>query len=177
MSAEAVGGAVEGAKAGATIGSVIPGVGTVAGAVIGGVIGLAAGIFSNKKKKAAKRAGKKAAAITRTQQAMQLALQRRDMIRQARANRAIAVAAGGSEDRTSGSGTAGVAGSINSQLEESLNYFDAQVSLDYQANEYRKKAGKYAGQAADLNTVIGSLGAIGELGANVIGSMKAPKKK
>lgn len=176
MATEVVGGAVEGAKAGAAIGSVIPVVGTVAGAVIGGVIGAVAGVFSNKKKKAAKRAGKEAARIGRQQQSMQLGLQRRDMIREARANRALAVAAGGSEDRVSGSGTVGASSSTGAQLTEALNYFDTQVILDYNANEQRKKAGKFAGQAQDINTLIGSFDSIGTLGANVIGSLKKDKK-
>ncbi len=174
MAAEAIGGAVEGARAGAAIGSVIPGVGTAIGAIAGGVIGLVGGIFSNKKKKAAKRAAREEANIRRQAQAMQQGLQRRDLVREARIARSRAVAAGAAEERVSGSGTAGAASAIGSQLNFGLSYFDDQVTLDYNANEFRKKAGKYAGQASDINTALGSLGAIGTLGANIIGSLKSP---
>ncbi len=177
MAAEAVGGAVDGAKAGATIGTaIVPGIGTVIGAVAGGIIGGVLGAISGKKKKAAKRAAKEEAKIKRQQQTMQLALQRKDTVREARVARARSVAAGASEERTSGSGTAGAAGSVSSQLGFGLDYFDTQVILDYNANEQRKRAGKFAGQANDLNALVGSLEGIGTLGANVIGSLKTPKK-
>jgi hypothetical protein len=175
MAAEQLGGAVEGAKAGATIGTAIaPGFGTAVGAVIGGVVGLIGGIFSNKKKKAAKRAAREEANIRRQSQAAQIGLQRRDMVREARVARARAVAAGSSEERVMGSGTTGAASSVSAQLNFGLSYFDDQVINDYNANELRKKAGKFAGQASDINTALGSLGSIGTLGANIIGALKQP---
>lgn len=157
-------GAAQGAAAGAAFGPW--------GAVIGAVVGGALGYFSGGKKAEARKFAAKAADVRRRQQTMQLAVQRRDIIRQQRMARANAVAAGASEQGVTSSGVMGAISSIDAQGKSSASYFDAQADLDAAFQMYAKKAGKKAGQAAELDTLLGSMGAIATVGGDLYGLSK-----
>lgn len=162
-------GAAAGAAQGAAIGtSILPGWGTAIGAVIGGAIGY----FSGGKKAEAKKFAAKAQGVRRQQQALQLAIQRRDLVRQQRIARAQAVAAGASESGVQSSAVMGAIGSIDAQGKSSASYFDAQVDLDAAFQMYAKKAGKKAGQAAEMDTLLGSLGSLAAVGGDLYGLSK-----
>lgn len=165
MASEIVSGASTGAQAGASVGGGY-------GAIIGAVVGAVGGLFARKKRKKQKKFARAAQAVRRRQQSMRLALQRRDIVRQGRAARAQAIAAGSGEERTISSGVSTAAGAIGSQLGDSLNYFDQQVALDNEYQRLNAKAGKYARQGEDLNQLVGAIPAITNLGANIFGSLR-----
>lgn len=168
--AEKESGAVAGAAQGAAVGSVFGPVGTVIGAVIGGAVGY----FSGAEKKLAKKYGRLAQDTRRRQQQMQMAIQRRDLVRQARITRAQALAAGTSEGNVTSSSVQGGVSSITAQTESALTYFEAQVGQDNLFQQYAKKAGKHAGKAAELDTLLASAGDLVTVGANAYGAFKGP---
>jgi hypothetical protein len=154
-------GAAQGAAAGAAFGPW--------GAVIGAVVGGALGYFSGGKKAEARKYAAKAADVRRRQQSLRLAVERRDIIRNQRAQRAAAVAAGASEGGVTSSGVMGAISSIDAQGKQAASYFDAQVDLDAAFQMYAKKAGKKAGQAAEMDSLLGSMGAIATVGGDLYG--------
>jgi hypothetical protein len=168
MADETTGGAVAGATQGAAAGAVLGPWGAVVGAVVGGAIGY----FSGAEKKIAKKYGRLAQEQRRRQQQMQQAIQRRDLIRQARMTRAQAVAAGASDTGVTSSATQGSVSSITAQTESALTYFEAQVGADNLFQQYAKKAGKHAGNAAQLDTLLASAGDLVTIGANAYGAAK-----
>lgn len=170
MADEETTGAVAGAAQGASAGSVFGPV----GALVGGVIGGAIGYFSGQEAKLAKKYGRLAQATRRRQQQMTAAVQRRDVIRQARFARAQAVAAGASEGNVTSSAVSGATSSITAQTESSLNFFDRQVGLDNVFQTYAAKAGKHAGKAAELNSLLGAAEGLTTVGANIYGSFRTP---
>lgn len=163
---ESSGGALTGAAQGASAGAVFGPWGAVIGAVIGGVVGLVSG----QNKKIAKKYAGLAAEQKRKQQSMELALQRRDIVRQQRAIRAQAIAAGESEPGVVSSSIQGSQSSVQSQGMSSLQYFDAQVGSDNLYQTYAKKAGKYARKAGELDSILGSASSITGIAADVYGT-------
>lgn len=164
-------GAASGAAQGAAAGAAFGPWGIVIGAVVGGVIGLVAG----KNKKLARRYAAKAADMKRKQQTMQLAVQRRDIIRQQRIQRAQAVAAGASEDGVQSSAVQGAASSLTSQSKAATNYFDSMVSLDNAYQMYAKKSGKAQGKSDELFTLLGSGSNLAAAGGDIYGLATTPK--
>jgi hypothetical protein len=162
-------GAAQGAAAGAAFGPW--------GALIGAVVGGALGYFSGGKKAEARKYAAKAQDVRRRQQSLKLAVERRDIIRNQRAQRAAAVAAGASEGGVTSSGVMGAIGSIDSQGKQAASYFDAQVDLDAAFQMYAKKAGKKAGQAAELDTLLGSMGSLATVGGDLYGLSKGASTK
>lgn len=158
-------GAAQGAAAGAAFGPW--------GAVIGAVVGGAIGYFSGGKKAEAKKYAAKAADVRRRQQSMKLAIDRRDTVRAQRIARANAVAAGTSEGGVQSSSVMGAIGSVGAQGKSALSYFDAQVDLDAAFQMYAKKAGKKAGEAASMDSLLGSLGSLATVGGDVYGLSKS----
>ena len=168
MSAEGASGAMSGAASGAAAGAMVGG---PIGAVIGGIIGGVAGLFGGKKAAKARKFAEKAAKVERQQAQLQAGTQRRDMIRQARIARAQTIAAGAAESGgLQSSSVLGAASSVNSQLTSNLGYFDWQVGLGNEAQNYRAKAGKYARSAQAIQGGISALSSI----ASVAGSLQGP---
>jgi hypothetical protein len=169
MPSETTGGAATGALQGAAAGAAVGGpIGAVAGAIIGGAVGY----FSGAEKKLAKKYGRLAQDTRRRQQQMRAAIQRRDVIRQARVVRAEAVAAGASDTGVTSSSVQGAISSATAQTESALTYFDRQVGEDNLYQQYAKKAGKHAGNAAELDTLLGSASDLAVIGANAYGSFQ-----
>lgn len=158
-------GAAQGAAAGAAFGPW--------GAVIGAVVGGALGYFSGGKKAEAKKYASKAQDVRRRQQSLRLAVERRDIIRNQRMARANAVAAGASEGGVQSSAVSGAISGIDAQGKSAASYFDAQVDLDAAFQMYAKKAGKKAGQAAELDTLLGSAGSLATVGGDLYGLSKS----
>jgi hypothetical protein len=142
------------------------------GALIGGVIGGAIGYISGGKKAEAKKFAAKAQEVRRRQQSLKLAIDRRDLIRSQRIARANAVAAGASEEGVQSSAVGGAVASIDAQGKSAASYFDAQVDLDAAFQMYAKKAGKKAGQAAEMDSLLGSLGSLATVGGDLYGLSK-----
>jgi hypothetical protein len=157
-----------GAAQGSATGSAWGPWGAAVGAIVGGILGISAG----KNKARAKKFAQKAADTRRRQQTMQLAVQRRDVFRQMRIAQAQAVAAGASEDGVTSSAVQGASSSATAQGTAAVRYFDTQVDLDNQFQEYSKKAGKYAQKADDLMGLIGSSAGISTAIADAYGLSK-----
>lgn len=150
MSSETTGGAASGAASGAAAGMMVAG---PIGAVIGGIVGGVVGLFGGKKAKKARKFAEKAQKVERQQAQLGAAVQRRDMIRQARMARAQAVAASAAEGGgLQSSAPQGAVASIGSQLTSNINYFDWQTDLSNEAQQYKAKAGKYARQANAISS-------------------------
>lgn len=158
----ALGGAAQGAAAGAAFGPW--------GAVIGGVIGAAAGLIAGGKAAKARMYMKKASAVKRQQEQMMQAIQRRDVVRQSRAQQANATAAGASDADVTSSAVLGAQTSLNSQSVSSLLLFDRSVGADNLYNKYRKKAGKASSQASNISNLLGSASDLVTTGQNIYGS-------
>lgn len=171
MSTEAVTGAAQGAAAGAVAGSVVPVIGTAIGAVVGGVLGLVSGIFAGKAKASKKKANQIRAKVAERD----AAIQRRDLIRSIRVQRAQTVAAGTSEGVIS-SAVAGAAGSIGAQGTGAIDFFASQYNLNGQANKYDAKSQQYSGYAAAGQTLIGSMGGLASAGMSVAGMFRQGAK-
>lgn len=168
MASETGGGAAAGAAQGAAAGAAFGPWGALVGAVIGGAVGY----FSGAEKKLAKKYGKKAAAVRRQQQTMQLAIQRRDLVRQSRMARAQAVSAGASESGVRSSAVTGATSSLDSQTTSALAYFDTQVANDNLYQQFAAKAGKHAQRAAGMDSILGSAAGVAGVGADIYGSLK-----
>jgi len=172
MSSEAAVGAVKGAAQGAAVGSVVPVVGTVIGAVVGGVIGLVSGMFSSK----AKGKKKKANEIRAKMAERDAAIQRRDLVRNIRIQRAQSVSAGTGDGEVISSAVAGATGSIGAQGSTSLDFFDTQYFQNTTANKYNAKAEQYAGYSAAGNTLLNSMGGIASAGMSMAGMFRQGAK-
>jgi hypothetical protein len=85
------------------------------------------------------------------------------------------VAAGASDTGVTSSAVAGSVSSIASQGNSALNYFDSQVGLDETYQMYAKKAGKAAGDASEIFTILGAGGDLVKAGADIYGLAKQPK--
>lgn len=133
-------GAVTGAAAGATAGSMIlPGIGTVVGGVIGGIIGGISGAFADKGKVYERKANKWAR-LGKTREA---AVQVRDAVDSFRQQRAMQMAAIGSETGgTLSSAPAGAVSSFGSQYAFGLNFNQGQMYIAGKVEKNLKKAGK-----------------------------------
>ena len=141
---DVLGGAASGAAAGVQVGGAV-------GAVIGGVLGAIGGIFSSKAKKKKKQAAKEQQRAAERD----AAVQRRDILRQYRATRAQSVAAAAAEGGGLQSSAAqGAIGSLASQNEFNLNFFDTQIASNKKVNTLLGKAEKYAGYASLTNSAI-----------------------
>lgn len=144
------------------------------GIAIGAVVGGAIGLFSGEKKKKARKYMRKAQEQRRRQQQMKLAVQRRDLIRQQRMLRAQAVAAGSSEQGVTSSAVLGAIGSVDAQGKSAMSYFDAQIDLDMAYQMYSKKAGKAAGDAAELDTLLAAGGSLVTAAGDIYGLTRRP---
>lgn len=146
-----ISGAAQGAAAGTAI---MPGVGTVVGAVIGGIAGFLGG---SQQDSAAKHANQ-AYQYAKMRQERAGAIQRRDILREFRAKRAIAMTSIGSEEggRRS-SAPQGAIASFGAQFGFNLGYFDADVYLQNKYQEHANKAGKKAANANMINSTISTV--------------------
>lgn len=165
MSSEAATGAVQGAAVGTAI---MPGIGTAVGAVVGFVSGL----FASKSKKKKKKANELRARMAERD----AAIQRRDLVRSIRIQRAQSVAAGTGDGEVISSAVAGAAGSIGSQGENSLNFFASQYQLNATANKYDAKAERYAGYAAAGQTLLSAAGSMASAGMTTAGMFRTGAK-
>lgn len=168
MASDTTGGAASGAAQGAAAGAAFGPWGAVIGAVVGGVLGY----FSGGKKKLAKKYAAKAAEQKRAQQTMKLAIARRDLIRSQRGARAQAISAGTADAGVTSTSVQGATSSIDMQGNSALNYFDAQVSSDNLYQTYSKKAGKYAQDAQQLDSLLGAASDLGAAAGDVYGMNK-----
>lgn len=159
--ASVAGGAVSGAAAGSAFGPV--------GTVVGGILGAIGGIFSSKSKKKQRQARAEERAMTTREQA----IQRRDLIRQARIARASSVAASAAEEGgLQSSSPLGAIASITSQATGNLNYFDAQVTSQGKIFSLIGKAEKYASIS---DSIMGSIEAFSMASQAGYDKIKAPK--
>lgn len=172
MSTESNSGAFSGAAQGAAAGAAVGG---PWGAVIGAVVGGIAGALSGKKAKQAKKFAGLAAGVRREQQTMQLAVARRDVVRQQRISQAQTVAAGAADTGVRSSAVQGASSSVQMQGQSALNYFDAQVSKDNLYQQYAQKSGKAAQEAGEIMSMIGAAGSLVTTGADIYGMATAPK--
>lgn len=144
MSSDVATGAASGAMTGFAVAGPV-------GAVIGGLFGALGG----KKSSQAKKAQRKANQFEQRMAYRAAAVERRNLIREGRMERARSIAAsaaeGGGLDSSTGQGALG---SIGSQLSFGLNYFDAQSADNREFNKYSSKATKWADQAAGINNII-----------------------
>lgn len=155
----ALGGAASGAAAGFSVGGPL-------GAVIGGVAGGLLGGLGGSKADAAQRALAKAAKWEARSKGWEAATARRDVLRQARIQQAMAMAYAASEEGgLISSGFRGARGSSQSQLGFNLNYMDMQSNAGKRISQYLSDAGVYTAQA---NTY-GALLALGTQAASAIG--------
>lgn len=156
-----IGGAAEGAKAGY-------GVGSVWGAVAGGIIGGVAGYIGGNQAARARKMYNRGMKMQRTLSLTQAAVARRDLIRQARIERASAVAASAAQEGgLQSSAPAGAISSYGSQFGFNLGYFDRTIQRYLMMQKYIDKAGKYARRSGDtmnyLNMAIGIVNAAGSV--------------
>lgn len=164
-------GAVQGAMQGASAGAAFGPWGAAVGALLGGI----GGALGGHKKKEARRNAARAAEMRRKQQQLRAALQRRDIIREQRMARANAVAAGASDGEVSSSAVQGAIGATSAQGRSAVNYFDSQVSLDNAYQTYAKKAGKAAGDAAEIFTFLNAAPSLAMAGGDIVGLLNKPK--
>jgi hypothetical protein len=172
----AISGAAEGAAAGAVAGSVVPGIGTVVGAVVGGVIGLIGGLFGGGHARKSRLALQAANAIDLQMTESQQAIQRRDMIRQARISQATALAqAATTEGGIQSSGSKGVQSSLESQTGFNLGFLDTTAAQTVLRAQKLSEAGKEAAQAQQIQGLTTAvLGAASAFGSSYSGG-GAPK--
>ena len=156
----ALSGAAQGAAAGAAVGGPI-------GAVIGGVVGAIGGALGGGAAKRARIYANRASKTRRTLDLMEAAVQRRDLVRQARMARAESLAAitAGGEGGLMSSAPMGALSSISSQTGQNLRYFDARIRDFVQMQFWANKAGKKSAQAQNI---MGTMGAV----FDAVGSMK-----
>lgn len=166
MSSEALTGAAKGAVAGAAVAGPW-------GAVVGGVIGLVGGIFGDKAK------GKKKQAVqVRAQIAeREAAIQRRDIIRSTRVQRAQSVAAGTGDGGVVSSAVMGASSSIGAQGSSSVGFFDTQIGMGRTANAYDIKAARYESYQAMAGTAIGMIGPAMSAGATALSMFRSGQIK
>lgn len=148
----ALSGAAQGAVAGAVVGGPI-------GAVIGGVVGAIGGVLGGGAAKRARIYANRASKTRRTLDFMEAAVQRRDLVRQARMARAESLAAitAGGEGGLMSSAPMGALSSISSQTGQNLRYFDARIRDFVQMQFWADKAGKKTAQAQNI---MGTMGAV-----------------
>ena len=145
----AIGGAAQGAAAGYAIAGPY-------GAVVGGVLGGVMGLFGGGAARKARLFTNSAKKTERTLSYFEAAVQRRDMIRQARIGRAEALAAGTSQG-TGGlesSGVQGALSSVSSQANFNIRYFDARIADYLKMQEWVDKAGKASTTAGTWNSFL-----------------------
>ena len=153
MSSEVLGGAAEGAAQGAAIGSVIPGVGTAVGAVVGGVVGAVKGLFSSK----SSGYQRKAAGEQRKGIDLEQAIVRRNIVMEGYATRAQQVARAAAVDEGGGLRSSAALGAISStrrQLGTNVDVFDKGTGYRRKHDQFLKKAGKYAGYASTMGSLM-----------------------
>lgn len=143
----AASGGVSGAASGASAGFAAGG---PWGAVIGGVVGAAAGIFGgNQMDRAAEHLAKARAWATAGKE-REAAIQMRDMLRQFRIKRAMAMAAIGAEEGgTRSSSPMGAIGAFGAQYAFGKGFFEGQVFIQRKVNKQLEKANKDQ-QAANM---------------------------
>lgn len=144
--ADILGGAAEGAAAGS--------VGGVPGAIIGGIVGAIGGLFKSKAKKNAREASKEEQKMARRK----IAMQRRELVRQAYISRAQTVAAAAAEEGgLTSSAPLGALASVTSQATGNINYFDAQAASSNRIVRLTNKASKYAGFSDAISGAISAV--------------------
>lgn len=156
-------GVVSGAAQGAAAGAAIAGpYGAVIGAVVGGISGFIGGSEADKSAKHATMAYKYA----QLRQERQAAVARRDIVRQFRMARAIAMTMIGNESGgTRSSAPQGAVGSLGAQFGFNTAFFDADVYLQRQFQKHSTKAGKHAASANMINSSLGAVtSAVGSSG-------------
>jgi hypothetical protein len=171
MSSESSSGAASGAAQGAAAGAAFG----PWGAIIGGVIGGIAGALSGKKAKEAKKYAALARGVRREQQTMQLAVARRDVVRQQRMAVAQAIAAGTADAGVESSAIKGATSSSQTQGQSAINYFDTQVSKDNLFQIYAAKSGKAAQSSQEIMSFIGAAGGLAQAGGDLYGMSQTPK--
>lgn len=154
-----------GATSGAAMGSLGGPIGTIIGGVVGGVVGAVGGIFTGKKNKKAKKYAKKANEIQQQREENANEAQYLALIREARINRAASVAEGSALGLQTSSLMSNAVSSIGSQTSYTQNYLAEDTRLFKLYSEYTKKAGKYATQAANTQSMWGALASLGSAAA------------
>jgi gas vesicle protein len=164
MGAGTTGGALSGAGTGATVGTaILPGVGTAVGAVVGGIAGAIGGMFQDKASGYMKKANK----LMYQQKVKQAAIQRRDILRDFRMQRAMQIAGAMAETGNTASSTVQSAmGSFQSQFATNLGTFDWSAGHQKRVNLFTRKAGQAAETAGMINAGINAVAAIAPVAAN-----------
>lgn len=154
MAADAGIGAVKGAAQG-----------FAAGGVPGAIVGAIGGFFSGQSAARARVYANRAAKTQKALGYMEAAIQRRDMIRQARASRAESLAAitAGGEGGMLSSAPMGALSSLTSQTGQNLRYFDARIRDFVQMQFWANKAAKKQAQAANIQGLTTALSSLGSL--------------
>jgi hypothetical protein len=120
---------------------------------VGSVVGAVSGASSARKTRNAT-AGANQAELQKT--SIQNAVARRDLIRNARSQRAQAIAAGTADGDITTSAVTGATSSITAQTKASLGFFDEQASLDKTISEFLTSAGQYQAKAAATSSLLQS---------------------
>lgn len=171
MADEGTTGAASGAAQGAAAGAAFGPWGAVIGAVIGGAIGLLGG----NQRKRARQFAQRAAATRRKQQQLQLAVQRRDLVRQMRIAQSATVAAGASEGNITSSAVLGAQSSLAAQGKSAITYLDTQVGLDNLYQTYAKKSGKASQAAQAYDTLLGAGASLAKTAGDLYGLSQSPQ--
>jgi hypothetical protein len=145
-------------------------VGAVSGAMqgfavagpVGAFVGAALGFASGNKAKKARLANARAARIAHEMSLKQAAIQRRDLMRDFRINRAQQIAAAFTESGGITSSTVATAtGSLMSQYTTNMGILDWTGGANKEFAKQRQKAGNYAGQSAMIATGMKALLSVG----------------
>lgn len=154
MSTEAGMGAAQGAMQGATAGAALGPVGMIVGGVIGGLGGYLSGNAASQARKHMSKANKADYQI----RVRQAAIQRRDLLRNFRAQRAMQIAASFTESGGTMSSTAqGAMGSLQSQYGGNLNMFDWSAGAQKYLGKHMMKAGKYENRSGLIQSATNAL--------------------
>ena len=146
MSSEVLGGAAEGAAMGAIVGGGV-------GAVVGGVVGAVKGLFSSK----SSGYQRKAAGEQRKGIDLEQAIVRRNIVMEGYATRAQQVARAAAVDEGGGLRSSAALGAISStrrQLGTNVDVFDKGTGYRRKHDQYQRKAGKYAGYASTMDSLM-----------------------
>jgi hypothetical protein len=131
-------------------------------------------VVSRNKRRKAQTYMNKASAVERQQAQLAAAVQRRDLVRQARIARARTVSAAATEGGgLQSSAPMGAISSLGSQASSNLNYFDRQIGLGNQAQGYKAKAGKYMAKAENAAFWGGTAQFVADLAGQSIAGMQA----
>jgi hypothetical protein len=161
-------GAAQGAATGAAAGAVAGPVGMVVGGVIGGIAGAIGGMFNDSSDRH-RNLAYKWASMGKDRQA---AVQRRDVVRKFRMQRAQQLVAGSAEEgSTRSSSMQGSTGALTGQFGFGINYFDTQALI---AQKYAKQTNKAGKDAATAGNIFGMIDAAGSIFSSAYGAFNQP---